>query len=116
MPDTPIVVGVDALWGVGNLYTGIITQVRATKNGEEAFLYDGNGFTITQIFFDLYDEYEVELVFQTGTTWPDIGDLVTIDSVPDMIVQPGGEKMWEQRGWTKLKFRARKYPNVDTGS
>jgi hypothetical protein len=107
----PVIKGTQALWGVGSIYTGIVVSARIKRTGEEDYIYDGNGFTITDILFDDRDEGEVNVICQSDTTIPARGAVITVNSVATFIVH-ATELMWEQRGWKKLKIAAKNFVNL----
>lgn len=108
----PVIKGHTAVWGVGSIYTGLITRASRKKNGETEVIYDSNGFVITKIFFDDKQECEIELIFESGTTEPTRGDAITFNSQAGFLVE-NTELMWEQRGWKKLKIQATFHVNID---
>jgi hypothetical protein len=106
--------GQTAVWGVETAYqslqSGIVRSVTRKKTGERDYLYDYEGFTIAQVFFDEKEEVELEVVCKSDTAAPTNGDTLAIGTV-NFLVQDS-QVMWEQRGWKKLKTTATYFPNL----
>jgi len=80
------------------------------KGGETDYIFDEDGFTITQIFFDDRDECSIDVLCETATAQPDRGDDVQICGLA-CIVQDSTLK-WEKKGWKMLNVKAKKFPNL----
>jgi len=110
--------GQSAVWGIESemqtLQSGIVRSVTRKKTGEKDYLYDYEGFTITQIFFDDREEVELEVVCKSDTVAPTNGATLAIGSV-SFLVQDS-DLAWEQRGWKKLRTRATYFPNLTLGA
>jgi hypothetical protein len=101
-------------WGIaGVAYTGICTRMSIERNGEEVFIYDGNGFTIGDILFDDKDEGSAEMIMQTTDTIPTRGTIVTFAGVATFIVKTI-KKEWEWRNTAKWSFTCSNYVNLVT--
>jgi hypothetical protein len=105
----------NAYWGMptGVYSAGIITRVTRDTDGEVAYLYDNNGYTVTQILFDDKSTFTVELVLDSVTNLspPARGTLVTIDGVANCIVQKLGRE-YVQKDWRKGTFTAMNFVNL----
>ncbi|MFA5058265.1 MAG: hypothetical protein WC485_09145 [Opitutaceae bacterium] len=111
----PTIRGRVAVWGIeteaGDTWAaGIITGQGHEKAGAEDFLFDGNGFTISQIFFDEQDVCDIDVICEAASAVPDRGDDIQIAGF-DCIVQ-GASTKWEQKGWKKLNIKAKKFANL----
>lgn len=107
--------GRQVIWGIvpgsGDTHSaGIMTRIGRKKASENAFVYDNEGFTITQIFFDDTDEVSVDLMCETATEQPDDGDDVTIAGVAALV--QSSEVLWEQKAVKKLNIIAKKFVNL----
>jgi hypothetical protein len=107
----PKMKGVQALWGVGNIYSSeIVTDIRRKDGGEVDFLLDNNGYKNGKIFFDDQTELEVDLIVGTGTVMPSRGDTLAIANALSAIVGTllidNVEVKWTQKGWTKMTIPA----------
>jgi len=112
---TPVIKGRAAIWGIkdtsGDTHeSSIITRMSRKRDGETDFLFDNDGFTVTEIFFDDKDVVTIEVICETATSIPARGDDITIVSI-DAIVQDA-ELVWEQKGWKKLSINATKFANL----
>lgn len=112
---TALVRGRAAIWGIvtsgGDTYAaGIITNQEKVITGEEEFIYDNEGFTITEVFFDDRDECDINIICESGTSEPARGDDIQIVGI-DCIVQSATVK-WEQKGWKLLNVKAKKFANL----
>ena len=102
----------NAVWGISSVaYAGFCTAINLKRDGEEAKIFDGNGFTIGLILYDDKDEGTVEMVMQTTDTPPARGTVVTVASTTTFIVQTI-EKMWSWRDVAKWKFTASNFVNL----
>jgi len=111
----PVIRGRVAVWGIvttaGDTYAaGIITGQEKATGGSEDFIFDNEGFTITEIFFDDQDVCKVDVICEAATAVPARGDDVSIAGV-DCICQSASTK-WEQKGWKKLSIEAKKFANL----
>lgn len=112
MPTTPTINGQTALWGMdGSVYTGIITSFSRSDKSDEAEILDNNGYRIGDITFNQMSEFSIELLLQTGTTIPTVGDLITLGGVADCIVK-SIDQNYVQKDWRKLKFTAKNFVNL----
>lgn len=111
----PVIRGRVAVWGIesdGDTYAaGLITGQRRENQAQEDFCFDQNGFTVSQIFFDQNNVCSVDVIVESGTDLPDVGDDVTIAGLA-CIVQAGVSKVWEQKGWCKISIPAKKFENL----
>ena len=115
MPRTAAIIkGQAAVWGIESdlqaLQSGLVRSVTRKKTGEKDVIYDYEGFTIAQIFFDDREEVELEVLCTSDTVAPANGDTLTIGAV-SFLVQDS-DLAWEQRGWKKLRTRATFVPNL----
>lgn len=111
----PVIRGRVAVWGIhadagDTYYAAIITGQRRGKEAENDFIFDTNGFTITEIFFDNKDKCDVDVICESGTTQPENGDSITIDAIVCQV--QSSEVKWEQKGWKKLSIKATKFANL----
>lgn len=111
--ENPVIRGTEALWGIGNIYSGLLQSARRRKTGEDDMIGDGDGQTVTKIFFDDRYEWELELICQSATPEPDRGDALTIDSDTACFVLDT-ELQWEWRGWKRLRITAHKFANISS--
>lgn len=106
--------GQAAVWGIETAYkslqSGLVRSVTRKVTGEKDYIYDEEGFTIAQIFFDDREEVELEVICASGTAAPANGDTLTISSIAFLVQD--SDLAWEQRGWKKLKTRATYFPNL----
>ena len=111
----PVIRGRVAVWGVeatGDTFeAGLITGQKRENGAQEDFIFDTNGFTIGQIFFDQNNACSVDVLVEVGTALPEVGDDITISGI-DCIVQSGVTKQWEQKGWCKISVPAKKFANL----
>jgi hypothetical protein len=120
-PITPTIKGQSAYWGIpaGSYGAGIVTRITRDLDGEVAFLYDGNGYTISEILFDDKETFTVEMAMDatnfTLASLPTRGTVVTIVSVASCIVQKRG-LAYEQKGWQTANFTAMSFVNLQLGS
>lgn len=118
-PATPVIVGQSAYWGIpsGSYGAGVVTRITRDLDGEVAFLYDGNGFTISEILFDDKETFTVELTMDstnfTLSAMPARGAVVTIVSVATCIVQKRGVT-YAQKEWQAGTFTAMSFVNLAT--
>ena len=114
MPTSPTIKGQSAYWGIasGSYGAGIVTRITRDLDGEVAFLYDGGGYTISEILFDDKETFTVELAMDavnfTLTAMPKRADVVTILTVATCIVQKRGItyaiKEWQMCNFTAMNF------------
>jgi hypothetical protein len=106
--------GQAAVWGIESAYqslqSGLVRSVTRKATGEKDYIYDYEGFTITEVFFDDREEVELEVICKSDTTAPADGDTLTISTVAFLVQD--SDIAWEQRGWKKLKTRATYFPNM----
>ncbi|WP_448579267.1 hypothetical protein [Thermosphaera sp.] len=106
--------GESAVWGIESdlrgLQSGLVLSVSRKRNVETDSIYDHEGYTIAQIYYDEREEVELEVICKSDTTAPAAGDTLTIGAV-QFLVQDS-ELIWENRGWKKLRTRATYYPNL----
>jgi hypothetical protein len=106
----------NAVWGISSVaYAGFCSGITLKRDGEEAKIFDGNGFTIGLILYDDRDEATVELEMQTTDTEPTRGTLVTVAAQVGFICQTIGKK-YEWRGMATWNFTATRFVNLVTGS
>jgi YD repeat-containing protein len=116
-PVTPAIIGQAAYWGIpsGTYGAGVVTRVTRDLDGETAFLYDGNGYTISEILYDDKETFTVELVMDaanfTMASLPARGTVITIDGVASCIAQKRGIT-YEQKGWRTANITAMSFVNV----
>lgn len=116
---TPTIRGRAAVWGIvapeGDTYAGGIIQSQGRESaGEEDYIYDNDGFTITEIFFDDRDECTIDILVEAGTTMPARGSDITIAGL-DCIVQKASMK-WTKKGWAMMTVTAKKFANLTEGA
>lgn len=107
--------GRSAVWGIatesGDTYAGGIVQGQEIlRDGEVDYIFDDEGFTITEIFFDDRDECSIDVLCEAATALPERGDDIAIAGV-DCIVQSATLK-WEKKAWKMLNVKAKKFPNL----
>ncbi|HUB68011.1 MAG TPA: hypothetical protein VL981_11055 [Candidatus Methylacidiphilales bacterium] len=117
MPTSPTIQGQPAYWGIpsGTYGAGVVTRVIRNLDGETAFLYDGNGYTITEILYDDKETFTVELVMDSVnfpfSALPTRGTVITIDGVATCIAQKRGIT-YEQKGWRTANITAMSFVNL----
>ena len=107
--------GRQVIWGIvtgaGDTHTdGIITRIGCKKAGDTEFVYDNEGFTITEIFYNDTDEVSVDLLCEIATEQPNNGDDVTIAGVAALVQTSA--LLWEQKAVKKLNITAKKFVNL----
>ena len=107
--------GRQVIWGIvpgaGDTHAaGIITRIGRKKLGSDEFVYDNEGFTITQIFYDDTDEVSVDVLCETATEQPERGDAITIAGVAALVQT--SDLAWEQKAVKKLNITAKKFVNL----
>jgi len=106
--------GQAAVWGIEanykDLQSGLVRSVTRKNSGEKDYIYDYEGFTIAQIFFDDREEVSLEVVCKADTAAPANGDTLTVGGVAFLVQD--SDLAWEQRGWKKLRTNATFFPNV----
>ena len=110
-----VIRGRAAIWGIktesGDTYAaGIITNQARVITGEEDFVFDNDGFTIAEVFFDDRDECDINIICESATTPPARSDDIQIVGI-DCIVQ-SAEIKWDQKGWKLLNVKAKKFANL----
>ncbi len=127
-----------ASWGTGQAGAnadahGLIYKCTLRRAGEDDKVFDGNGFTIGQIFFDDFDELEFDILAKDTAPLPDRGGILELvasgaaaagdlhiikSSVPDVslttwkgVIQDS-EKTWGHKEWKMLKVKANKFANM----
>jgi len=116
-PVTPTIQGQSAYWGIpsGTYGAGVVTKITRDLDGETAFLYDGNGYTITEILYDDKESFTVELVMDATnfpiSALPARGTVITIDGVATCIAQKRGIT-YEQKGWRTANITAMSFVNL----
>ena len=117
MPTTPNIQGQSAYWGIpsGTYGAGVVTRITRDLDGETAFLYDGNGYTISEILYDDRETFTVELVMDSVSfpfsALPVRGTVITIDGVATCIAQKRGIT-YEQKGWRTAHITAVSFANL----
>jgi hypothetical protein len=107
--------GRQVIWGIvagaGDTHAaGIITRIGRKKAGDTEFVYDNEGFTITEIFYNDTDEVSVDVLCEAGTAQPENGDDVTIAGVLALVQT--SDLLWEQKAVKKLNITAKKFVNL----
>lgn len=118
----PVLVGTiagltKASWGTGGAGAsdlGYIYKATHRKAGAEDKVYDGNGFTIGQIFFDDTDELELEILAKDSAALPARGDAMTVNSVAGVVQESSLE--WGHKQWKMIKCKAVKFVNMTVGA
>jgi len=118
----PVLVGTisgltKASWGTGGAGTstlGYIYKARHIKNGAEDKVYDANGFTVGQIFFDDTDQLELEILALDAAALPVRGAALTVNSVVGVVQESDIE--WGHKQWKMLKVKATKFVNMTVGA
>ncbi len=115
----PQMKGVQALWGVGNIYSSeIVTDIRRKDGGEVDFLLDNNGFKNGKIFFDDQTELEVDIIVGPATALPNRAETLAITnalgSIVGTLLIDNVEVKWTQKGWTKMTIPATANVNLTT--
>lgn len=100
--------------GAGTSTLGYIYKARHIKNGADDKVYDGNGFTIGQIFFDDTDQLELEILALDAAALPDRGDALTVDSVVGVVQEADLE--WGHKQMKMIKVKATKFVNMTLGA
>ncbi len=111
----PIIKGVNATWGTGDLdvfdiCNGIVTRASRKKGGADDVIYDENGFTVSKVYFDNQDELSIDLIFGEDTEEPERGGELLFNGCVFLVDET--ELMWEQRGWKKMRVKATFYTNL----
>ena len=107
--------GRQVVWGIvpgaGDTHSsGIITRIGHKKAGAEDFVFDNEGFTIAQIFYDDIDEVSVDVMCESATAIPERGDAITIAGCAALV--QSAEVAWEQKAVKKLNITAKKFVNL----
>jgi hypothetical protein len=110
-----LVRGRQAIWGIkvssGDTFAaGIIKSQKRALNADTDEVFDDDGFTIAQAFFNNNDECDIEIICESGTTEPEPGDDIQIVGI-DGIVQNSSVN-WDQKGWKSLQVKAKKFANL----
>ena len=112
---TPKIKGRNAIWGMehtdGDTYaSGLVVDKNWNITGETDFIFDDNGFTITEIFFDDRDELEVNIICESATALPARGDEINLCGI-SCLVQSAG-LVWNNRKWKMLSVKVTRYVNL----
>jgi hypothetical protein len=104
-----------AIWGIvaeaGDTFAaGLILDQGKVITGEEDFIYDNDGNTITEVFFDDRDECDINIICEDTTTDPVRGDDIAI--VGDDCIVQSAELKWKQKGWKVLNVKAKKFSQL----
>ncbi len=104
--------GVTAVWGVvtaeGDTFAAAKVQSMSVKHGaEQEPLPDKQGETTGLAIYDAKDELTVEVIVETATPEPALGDALKVDAVEGIVL--GSEKKWENKGWKKLAITGTKF-------
>jgi hypothetical protein len=118
----PVLVGTitgltKASWGTGGAGSstlGYIYKATHRKAGEQDKVYDGNGFTIGQIFFDDTDELELEILALDAAALPARGAALTVNSVAGVVQESSLE--WGHKAWKMIRVKAMKFVNMTVGA
>ena len=107
--------GRQVVWGIvpgsGDTHaSGIMTKIGRKKAGDTDFIFDNEGFTITEIFYNDTDEVSVDVICEAATAQPENGDDIIIAGVA-AIVQTS-DLAWEQKAAKKLTITAKKFINL----
>ena len=109
---TPTINGKTALWGMdGAVFTGVITSFSKDDDSDEGEILDNNGYRIGSITYNQKSTFSLEILIESTTTLPSVGDLVTIDTIANCIVMTVG-KAYGQKDWRKFKFTAKNFINL----
>ena len=109
--------GQSAYWGIpsGAYGAGVVTRITRDLDGEVAFVYDNQGFTVTEILFDDKETFTIELVMDatnfTLSSLPVRGTVITIVSVAECINQKRGV-VYEQKGLQTANLTAINFVNI----
>ena len=108
--------GRSAIWGIkteaGDTHAaGIIKSQKRLLNADTDEILDGEGFVISEVFFNNHDECDIEVICEAGTEPPEPGDDIQIVGL-DCVVQSGVGVNWEQKGWKSLQVKAKKFANM----
>ena len=111
----PTIRGREAIWSIvtvaGDTYVaGIIQRQTHEKTGEQDYIYDNEGFTITDIFFDDRDECEIDILVESDTSVPDRGDDIQIVGLACIVRNV--QIKWEKKAWKMLTVSAAKFINL----
>jgi len=112
---------------------GYIYKCLLRRAGEDDKVFDGNGFTIGQIFFDDADEVEFEILAKDTAALPVRGGVLELvasgaaasgnlhiikSAAPDVdlttwkgVIQDA-DKEWGYKQWKMLKVKATKFANL----
>lgn len=122
MAGTPLLIGTItgltiASWGTGGAGTstlGSIYKCTVRKGGEQDKVYDGNGFTIGQIFFDGTEEIDLEILALDAAALPARGDSLTADGVTGVVQE--SEKSYGYKQWKMITVKATKFEGMTIGA
>ena len=108
-----VIRGRAAIWGIeadsgDTFYSGLILNQAHIIAADEDYIHDNEGFIISEVFFNMRDECDVNVICEDGTDSPSPGDNISIAGV-DCIVQGGPELKWQQKGWKVLNIKAKKF-------
>jgi len=96
--------------GAGTSELGYIYKATHRKAGADDKVYDGNGFTIGQIFFDDTDELELEILALDAAALPARGAALTVAGLAGVVQESSYE--WGYKQWKMLKVKAIKFVNL----
>ena len=102
-----------ASWGTSGGATSTLGYVYGCTHkmdGEKDAVYDGNGFTVGQIFFDDQDVLSIEILALDAATQPSRGDSLTVDSIIGVVQD--SEVKWAHKGWKMFTVNATKFANM----
>jgi hypothetical protein len=105
--------GVTAVWGaseVGDPGYGKVLSAKRAHAAEKDFVYDEDGETVGEIFFDEKDELEIGVICKSGMTNPTTGNSITIATLAGLIQD--WDIAWENRSTKKLNIKATKFSSA----
>lgn len=100
----------NVVWGTENVVSGFgyVVSARKTNSSERIPVLDNNGVPAGTVYVPQYDEIECEILCESTTNIPAIGDNLTIDGSVGGVENV--EQAWEQKGIKKLRVRAAALP------
>ena len=105
--------GVNVVWGTSSANLsptdgGMLISASVTKAAERIPVLDDNGIPTGTVYVPNYVEGQYEILVQSNTNIPSIGDNITIDG--NIVGVENVEKTFEQKGIAKLRVRGAALP------
>lgn len=102
--------GVTAVWGsseVGDPGFGKVVSGKRAHASEKDFIFDEDGETVGEIFFDEKDELEISVLCKSAMTNPVTSGSITIAGLAGLIQD--WDLAWENKSTKKLNIKATKF-------